>query len=111
MVEIVFGMVLPWVLVGLLCWLGYQLILQNGRVLLRLDDLQARLDQILVAGSTAAAPAGPPPGLPVGAEAPAFDLPDLDGTRHTLAQYRGRKVLLIFYSTGCGFCTTMLSRL
>src|SRR5437016_1825846 len=111
MVEILFGMVLPWVLVGLLCWFGYQLILQNGRVLLRLDEITARLDKLATAGGPAPVPDGPPPGLAVGAAAPAFDLPDLDGKRHTLAQYRGRRVIVAFYSTQCGFCTDMLPRL
>src|SRR5437868_13087157 len=100
MLAIVFGMILPWMLVGLLCWFGYRLILQNGRMLLRLDDLNGRLDQVLTeGGDTADSPAGPPPGLAMGVEAPAFDLPDLHGTRHTLAQYRGRRVLVVFYGT------------
>src|SRR5688572_33158913 len=115
---IVFGMALPWILIGLLCWFGYQLILQNGRVLLRLDELKAQLAELPAAGFAAAgypppaaAPSGPPLGLPVGSEAPAFELPDLNGTRHTLAQYRGRRVLMVFYSPQCGFCTEMLPRL
>jgi peroxiredoxin len=121
MVDIVFGMVLPWVLVGLLCWLGYQLILQNGRLLLRFDDFNRRLDELTALGAApvgvptgaaaGVAPAPVPLGLPVGTEAPAFELPDLNGTPHTLAQYRGRRVLMVFYSTQCGFCTGMLSRL
>jgi peroxiredoxin Q/BCP len=32
-----------------------------------------------------------------GQEAPLFDLPDGDGPRHRLSDYRGRKVLLYFY--------------
>ncbi len=32
-------------------------------------------------------------------EAPAFSLPDLDGRPHTLAQQRGKVVLLFFWAT------------
>jgi hypothetical protein len=39
----VVGLVLVWVVVGLPCWLGYQLIVQNGRLLLRLEALEGRL--------------------------------------------------------------------
>ena len=43
--------------------------------------------------------------IEVGASAPAFELLDQDGTRHTLAQYRGRRVVLYFYpkddTSGC----------
>jgi hypothetical protein len=32
-------------------------------------------------------------------EAPDFTLPDLEGRRHSLAQYRGKKVLLVAYAS------------
>ena len=32
-----------------------------------------------------------------GTKAPEFELPDQNGTMHTLAQYRGKKVILYFY--------------
>lgn len=35
--------------------------------------------------------------LEVGTIAPAFELPDQNGDMHTLAQYRGKKVILYFY--------------
>ena len=35
--------------------------------------------------------------LKVGTKAPAFTLPDQNGTVHTLEQYRGNKVILYFY--------------
>ena len=35
--------------------------------------------------------------LETGTKAPDFTLPDQDGTEHSLAQYRGRKVILYFY--------------
>lgn len=43
--------------------------------------------------------------LEVGTKAPAFTLPDQNGTLHALEDYRGRKVILYFYSkdntSGC----------
>ncbi len=35
-------------------------------------------------------------------EAPDFELPDLDGERHTLSEHRGKKVLLVAYASWCG---------
>lgn len=35
--------------------------------------------------------------LEVGTKAPAFALPDQNGTIHTLSQYKGKKVILYFY--------------
>src|SRR5207237_2967018 len=48
-----------------------------------------------------------PQGLPVGSPAPAFELPDLAGGRKSLADFRGRKLLLIFFNPRCGFCARM----
>src|SRR5205823_3579999 len=42
-----------------------------------------------------------------GSPAPAFELPDLHGGRKKLADFRGKKLLLIFFNPGCGFCTRM----
>jgi peroxiredoxin len=54
-------------------------------------------------------PAAAPPlqGLPLGSPAPAFELPDLSGARKRLADFRARKLLLIFFNPRCGFCTRM----
>ena len=35
--------------------------------------------------------------LEAGTKAPAFELPDQNGTMHTLEEYRGKKVILYFY--------------
>ena len=35
--------------------------------------------------------------LEIGTKAPAFTLPDENGTLHTLEEYRGKKVILYFY--------------
>jgi peroxiredoxin len=100
MSPILFGMVLPWLLLAVGCWLAYQLVRQNGRILLRLEALEAGLRQLPEAGETS-------PGLAVGTAAPAFELPDLAGGRQALGQYRGRRVLLIFFNPECSFCVRM----
>jgi uncharacterized membrane protein YphA (DoxX/SURF4 family) len=51
-------------------------------------------------------------GLPIGYDAPVFALPDLHGERVTLASLleRGKPVLLLFVSPGCGSCLTLMPR-
>jgi peroxiredoxin len=38
--------VFMWLILAACCWLGWQLLRQNGRVLLRLDELEKRLDEL-----------------------------------------------------------------
>jgi len=40
------AIVLSWLIVSLACWLGWQLLRQNGRILLRLDEVEKRLDEL-----------------------------------------------------------------
>jgi peroxiredoxin len=101
MMTLVFGTVLPWLLIAVGTWLGYQLVSQNGRILLRLEAIERQL------GARAAAQRREPAGLPVGTVAPDFELPDLAGARRKLSEFRGRDVLLIFFNPECGFCTKM----
>src|SRR5262245_49070213 len=84
---------------------GYQLIRQNGRILLRLEAIDKRL-----------APRGDDKpkkerGLRIGTVAPDFELPDLAGERHKLSAFRGEDLLLIFFNPECGFCTKMANDL
>jgi peroxiredoxin len=109
MTVLLLAAVLPWMAIGFGCWFCYQLVRQNGRILLRLEALEQRLE----------APDAEPPsltpsapsGLAVGSIAPEFELPDLAGTRHCLSEFRGRSVLLIFFNPDCGFCVRMGSDL
>jgi peroxiredoxin len=101
----VLGLVLVWLTIVIGAWLGWQLLRQNGRMLLRLDELEKRLDGLEF--GTGEEPAG----LPVGSEAPEFELADLAGETRTLAQYRGMPVLLIFFNPACGFCRELLPKL
>jgi len=104
MAWIIVGVALPWIVVAFGCWLGVQFLRQNGRLLLRLDALEERL-----AGQQGQAPAAPPApsGLALGSEAPAFSVPDLQGRRHPLRDFRGRRLLLIFFNPRCGYCSRM----
>src|SRR4051812_11173041 len=101
MMSLVFGTVWPWVLIAVGTWLGYQLVLQNGRILLRLESIESQL------GARALEQRREPSGLTVGAVAPEFELPDLTGARRKLYEFRGQDVLLIFFNPKCGFCTMM----
>lgn len=78
---------------------SWQLFKQNGRLLVRVADLEA--------ASTSQASGGP---LEVGSPAPAFALPDLDGNTITLDDILapGRGALLFFTHPGCGYCETVL---
>jgi len=50
--------------------------------------------------------------LKPGDPAPEFNLPDLSGKKHTLAELRATgPVLLFFWSTECGFCRVMAPKL
>ena len=86
-------------------WLGWQLLRQNGRLLLRLDDLGKRLDALEFGDERK------PDGLPLESVAPEIELPDLAGGRQSLAQYRGQPALLIFFNPDCGFCRELLPKL
>jgi peroxiredoxin len=99
------GLALAWGLILALCWLGWQLLRQNGRLFLRLEELEKRLDEIELGEGEQ------PTSLPIGSQAPDFDLPDLAGENSSLAKYRGQPVLLIFFNPACGFCREMVPKL
>ena len=42
---VIIAVTATWLLVGASCWLGWQLLRQNGRMLLRLDEVEKRLDE------------------------------------------------------------------
>jgi peroxiredoxin len=85
----------------------FQVIRQNGRIPLRLDELE-----------TGQRPANPAPGtgtvprvgLPIGSQAPDFRLAGLHGEMLTLASQIavGLPLLLTFTDPGCGSCTALL---
>ena len=52
-----------------------------------------------------------PIGLEIGADAPQFELSDLDGTKTSLTKFKGSETLLLFWNPACGFCARMLNDL
>jgi len=99
------GLALTWVVVLGGCWLGWQLLRQNGRMLLRIEALEKRLDELEFGE------ASEPSGLPIDSVAPEFELPNLAGERESLGQFRGQPLLLIFFNPACGFCREVAPKL
>jgi peroxiredoxin len=129
---------LTWVILSLDCWLGWQLLRQSGRMLLRMEELEKRVDAIEFGDATEMSSAAPANGESAGHEegranrfsnrslarsrlkrdglksgefAPDFRLPCLDGTERALRDFRGRRVLLVFSDPHCGPCSTLAPRL
>jgi peroxiredoxin len=73
----------------------YQVVKQQGRILLRLDEIGHHTNGDAVPE---------PQGLTVGTQFDSFALPDLTGQIVTLEQFRGKRVLLVNWSPQCGFC-------
>jgi thiol-disulfide isomerase/thioredoxin/uncharacterized membrane protein YphA (DoxX/SURF4 family) len=85
------------------------LLRQNGRLLLRIDQLEERLDAS--GAPPASAPqAGPQDGLPIGTLAPDFILAGLYGEAVTLESLLATEspVLLVFTDPGCGPCSALM---
>lgn len=96
--------------VAVLGWAVVNLMSQNGRLLTRLDALEAAL----VSGKPPlASTATANQGLPVGTPAPAFALPDLEGNSITFDSLRtpGVPLMLLFTDPGCGPCNQILRQL
>ena len=89
-------------------WLIFHLMRQQGRLLLKIDNLELRLDLAGVAQpeTTYESYAG----LPTGTEAPAFRARRLDCGTSTLAELldAGKPVLLVFSDPQCGPCNAIL---
>ena len=108
------ALVLVVVALALEGWLGLNLLRQHGRLLLRIEEFEKRLN-----------PDGTPSlgaeqqqvgrlfGLPVGDVAPEFRLPNLEGEARTLADLRARRkpVLLLFGDPSCDPCTALLPQI
>ncbi len=95
--------VLALVLLALEGWMLVHLLSQNGRLLVRLEALEA--GRGIEVGNEAATP-----GLPVGTPAPGFSLSGLHGETLTLDALRaaGKPVMLIFSDPNCGPCNALL---
>lgn len=107
-IELIAGVLLVALLVAE-GWILLQVLRQQGRLLLRIEALEAQL----AAGGPTPQPTAVQPqtaGLPVGTAAPAFALPGLYGETITLDFLRAadKPLLLLFSDPGCGPCTALL---
>jgi peroxiredoxin len=106
-IEVLVGVVVLAMLIGE-GWVIFQIMSQQGRLLLRIEALEARLSE----ADLAAVPqqAAGTAGLAVGSPAPSFSLPTLTGESTTLKALRalGKPVMLIFSDPGCGPCNALL---
>ena len=94
-------------------WFLVHLLRQNGRLLVRLEAVEASLatDGSVVAPSQNGTPDHhEAEGLPVGSEAPQFSLSGLYGEILTLDALRssGKPLMLLFTDPGCGLCNALL---
>jgi peroxiredoxin len=88
-----------------LCTLFYQLLRQQGRILLRLDD-EEQNTRVGSAATAEHAEIGPT-GLNVGAQFPSFRFSDLAGRVVGLKDFEGKRMLLVHWSAECGFCAAI----
>jgi peroxiredoxin/uncharacterized membrane protein YphA (DoxX/SURF4 family) len=93
-------------------WVLVHILGQNGRLLLKLDELEEQIATLNSGGTVAPkAPAAEPQnGLPIGTRAPAFRLEGIHGETQTLDALRapGKPVLLVFSDPGCGPCNALM---
>ena len=79
-----------------------QLLRQQGRILLRLDGLEH-------SGTSAVSAAAL--GLPAGTIVDDLCLSDLTGKKTSLSDFRGRRVLLVYWNPACAFCESIAGEL
>ena len=93
-------------------WFLVHLLRQNGRLLVRLEALEATLAEggSAVAPSENGTPVHQAEGLPVGSTAPEFSLSGLHGETLTLEALRssGKPVMALFTDPNCGPCNALL---
>ena len=105
-IELVVGVVVLALLIGE-GWLLWQILRQQGRLLLRLETVEARLSK---AGLTVPPPNAWMAGLPVDTSAPGFALATLTGETISLTALCAlcKPVVLVFSDPACGPCTALL---
>jgi peroxiredoxin len=107
----------------LLIGIGFRLCLRllglHGRMLMQIEELESLIGStppgfsapaVAVPAPVPQSRPSPPPVQPLtaGAPAPDFELPTVQGGRASLAQYRGRQILLVFFEPTCNFGTRLL---
>lgn len=79
---------------------GFLILLMAAISLSLACDNAERTTHVITAPEDAAEELPMGEGLDIGALAPDFSLPDSDGNTHNLSQYRGQKLVIVFYRTG-----------
>jgi hypothetical protein len=104
-----------WLVLAALAWAALSamwlllLTRQNGRLLLRIEQLErANAGQTASASATASTTAGP---LQVGAAVPPLRLNDARGRPFDLRNLRGTPVLFLFLDAACSHCRPLLAQL
>lgn len=103
-------------------WLGWQLLRQNGRLLLRIEALEERWNELefgeeddaskRFSNGSLARSKIKRDGLKAGTPAPDFRLPRVDGRGDlALSDLRGKRLLLVFSSPHCGPCNALTPEL
>lgn len=89
-------------------WMLLHLFRQNGRLMLRMDALEAAQGGGLIPRTEMVAAHHNGPAL--GSMAPTFELPDLKENQVSLSNLleRGKSLMLIFSDPGCGPCNALL---
>jgi len=101
------------VLLAMVLLFLFEVVRQQGRILLRLESLEGRLpadESVAQDGAFDARPQLNPP-LAVGESFPAFSLPDLAGGTVTLSDFAGRRLLLLHWSPSCAYCDLIADEL
>jgi peroxiredoxin len=85
----------------------YQLMKQQGRILLRQDELERSLGASRNGSANGLDVLGVQRGpgeLPIGTPIEPFAFPDLDGRTTTLGDFNGKPMLLVHWNPQCGYC-------
>jgi peroxiredoxin len=100
-----------WLVVGLLAVgvaglvaFALQLLTQQGRLLLRVERLEASLAEAGIRLSDAL------DGVPLGTRL-SLDLVDLEGRSHALSDHAGRRVVVVNWAADCSFCDMLAADL
>ena len=84
----------------------YAVVKQQGRILLRLDQIEQNA-KLAAAGAEDVSDEAEPGGLALTTDFPAFQFPDLTGKTVALQDFRGKRVLLVHWNFECGFCDSI----
>jgi peroxiredoxin len=95
------GLVIGWLGLIAVCGVLFQVLRQQGGLLLRIEALE---EQRAATDAPAPPGGGRPEGLDVGTELPPFRLPDFGGRAWALDDMEAAQVLLVHWSPSCGFC-------